>query len=207
MSNNIGTLTTPSGKGASIEVTENGIRIKDRSRIYHNSYILYGNNTDDYDNRVGLLVRNGNDADTTLEPILILRAHNSHTLPGSFSLACCNTGNTGRHSLVGQPNHLTWIGKDIDTIYNSSNNHIRYTSGLLICWGSIPLTVNTSSWAITFPSYFLNSGAEPTVTVSTSNMPQNGGITNITYTGFVYNTESVQSIIGNLKYIAIGRWK
>ena len=77
------------------------------------------------------------------------------------------------NALCGNINHLTWMNKDIDTVHDSSNNHIRYTSGLLICWDTAIISTNTNNTTITFPSSFKDTTYSIHVSDIDANYPNN----------------------------------
>ena len=62
---------------------------------------------------------------------------------GSVQINCYD--GTNRYIAKFSPDGTaTWGNKEIETIEEQGNGYIRYSNGLQICWGSVPVVIGTS---------------------------------------------------------------
>ena len=202
MSENIGKLTTPSGDGARIEVTENIININKTIRT-PNGFIDVISEEAINNNLSELLISSGDEY--LAGGYIALRSLKDELLPGGFLVGCKNKDNLNV-SLTGHidPNtnkaYLFFNSKLIDSIYSFGDNYIQYTNGLLICWGYIQYTLTNT--IVNFPIAYIRNPS-----VITGNTGDGTGIANadiITTTGFTY--KAINSSVSGY-YLSIGYWK
>lgn len=195
MSENIGKLTTANNDFTGVVVDglitrivgKDSVYIKGGENINTSSWIFLYNNSDSYikDNPNASFFR--------------------ITIPTTDTTSYSN-------ALCGNINHLTWMGKDIDSIYSSGDNYIQYTNGLGICWvRSENTTVPPSQ--ITFPFSFVDI---PAISISprgnaNSNIAYIHKVADISSTGCIVmavkTTTDSEYVVSTYTLIAIGMWK
>ena len=143
---------------------------------------------------------------------LLLYGKSNASYGGYFYLRA--TDGTSIKDLHGRPDGtLTWGTKEIERVYVSGTNYIRYESGLQICWGN-NISFNTSGTAINLPVAFKDAtyGFVPVGRgISTSTNCAIAKLTAKTTTAFTVvavATNNLSSFTsGTIDYIAIGLWK
>jgi len=111
-------------------------------------------------------------------------------------------------------------GKAVETVNASGSGYIRYESGLQICWGFVSNISNTvTSWGsvyqldvntpIVFPVPFIG---KPSVSIIQAESAANGAPAHVErtatqITSFKLMRPTDSSLVTNIDYIAIGKWK
>lgn len=146
----------------------------------------------------------------------------SHGAKGGFYLVA--DGNEGECVLLGNPKtkKLIWDSHVIDQVVGYGVGHIRYASGVQVCWGSFIYT-STADWTqagslytsnfgfISFAVPFIDSSVAVCASPSSKQSPWILKATLATSTGLAITAYSPSSLRKEDKisgsYIAIGYWK
>ena len=132
---------------------------------------------------------------------LTLYGKDHATAGGTFNLKA-NDG-TNSAMLTGHPNGaLTWGGKNVERVYASGTNYIRYESGVQICWGHT--TATTAGTTVSFGVAFKDTNY--IVVDQAMGATLGAGISDKTTTN-VKIMSSHATTNAAVEWIAIGLWK
>lgn len=82
--------------------------------------------------------------------LISFRSKNFIANPGGVDILCGN--GTQSSQLTARANgSLTWVGKEVERVNATSENYIRYESGLQICWGFVYIPANSKSTEVLLP--------------------------------------------------------
>lgn len=98
---------------------------------------------------------------------------------------------------------LTKGGKSVEAVNASGSNHIRFESGLQVCWGYT--TANTSGTTVTFGASFKDASSYRIVGMG-HGASIGVGVSNITASS-VKILSSSASVAAAINWIAVGWWK